>query len=223
MNNINVASWCGDEEVIKMLVKRGIDINEKSLNGKTALHAVCCTPHPYSVYTLLKYGADPNIMDNDGKTPIMYSEYLCIQIAMVEEFAKLKFENRPICSQNSKLLQADEILRTIFDNCLDLLQKMKNIKIYNGYTLYDIKMKKYRRKLALLAQNKDFVVACKLSKNHVFKFYQNDLFDNILGDILKRKDILLEDEKKMLSIFKEFLPELVISKVVYYLNEHLFI
>lgn len=48
-----------------------------------------------------------------------------------------------------------------------------------------------------------------------FKLYGTTL-DCIIEEALKRKDILLSEEIKLTSVFKDFLPTLVINKVAYF-------
>lgn len=229
MNNIFLASVNGNESLIKMFLKNGLQINERFWKGKTALHEVCYPYWDYEVRILFKYGADLNIMNDDGNTPLMIiaahvlHDETRIKEALAKELAKLKFDGKFICSENLKWLQEHINFRKNVDDCLEELQRMKDTKFYNNYTLYSIiKLKKYLKKLTFLAKNEDFVLAFESSKKcNLSIHYQEDL-DEIFNDALERKNILQADEKKMYLIFKELLPELVISKVVYYLNEDLF-
>lgn len=64
-------------DVCKILIESGIDVNVQRdfrFDGFTALHQACVAPaDPLVVELLLKAGADPNILDSDGKKPIDYA------------------------------------------------------------------------------------------------------------------------------------------------------
>jgi ankyrin repeat protein len=57
-------------EVLEILLKAGADVNAKNTGGYTALHyASANNPSPAVLEVLLKAGADPRAVDNEGKTP----------------------------------------------------------------------------------------------------------------------------------------------------------
>ena len=81
-----------NEKILKVLLSAGADVNQKTAIGQTALHALCTThgssfrvekfslhddDPPNSTTALVKllldYGADVNICDNFGKSPLHYS------------------------------------------------------------------------------------------------------------------------------------------------------
>ena len=61
----------GANAVIALLLATGADINHKNYLGKVPL-AIAASHHPYQdiVKKLLDAGADPNIADKDGQTPL---------------------------------------------------------------------------------------------------------------------------------------------------------
>lgn len=224
MSCLYLAAKETDESMIKLLLKRGAQINQRLNEGQTALHRACVKDEIDYIYLLCKYGADVNILDDRGKTPCMYlTGSTENKEVMVEEFAKLRFENHYLCGENLKFIQEDERLQKIFKNCLEELEKMKNLKFYNGYSMYDIfKMRQQTRKLPFLMKNDDFVEAYKSNWNsELFKHY-GYYMNNTFQVSLEKKNILVNEEKKLFMIFKDYLPELVISKTVYFIHENLF-
>lgn len=231
-NCISVALWNADiEPMIKLLVEKGVEINEKFDGGKTPLHRACeivYNADPKQVHVLCKYGADPNILDDKGNTPAMciwdllYPEV--IEEAIFEELALLKFENKYVCRENLKILREEDGPIGIWNDCLEELKIMKDHKFYNGFSLYDvIQMSKYRRKkLILCTKNKNFVAAFESGwERENFKRYGKYL-KGIFTDALEIRDILQVDEKEFFSVFKNYLPELITRKLAYFKNEHLF-
>ena len=81
--------YCKSEEVAKMMVDAGADVNRPSVLGKTPLHHVCISDaNPGAVKILLQSGARVNAEDKFGDTPFLYAcgmAYFCIN---EEEFAQ---------------------------------------------------------------------------------------------------------------------------------------
>ena len=86
-NNLQIANdaWWGvdkfedeiydmvpNEEIIDILLSKGIDINEVDENGNTALINAAKNLYIPAIDMLLKKGADPKISNNDSKTAIDY-------------------------------------------------------------------------------------------------------------------------------------------------------
>lgn len=227
MNCIWVSLWFGpDESTVKMLVQMGVQINERLYEGKTALHRACKIEYSnaVSIQILFKYGADPNILDDDGNPPLYYAHNNQIQKAMIEEIAKLKFEDQLVCPENLNHIQKDEYLQSTYEDCLSELQRMKNLEIYNGYSLYDVfRIRKKCQRLLSLTRNHNFVAGFISRWNcESFKYYGEDL-KYIFKITLIKRDIVMTEESKLHTILKDRLPDLVICKIAHFVNEDLFL
>lgn len=63
-------------DAAQYLLSRGADVNIKNWHGHTALSWVCCMKKMNDIAPLLvDAGADLNVIDNIGKTPLMVAEY----------------------------------------------------------------------------------------------------------------------------------------------------
>jgi ankyrin repeat protein len=58
-----------DIEIVRLLLDKGADTNAKAQSGSTPLHTVGFTGDRASLELLMKHRADPEIKNNDGKTP----------------------------------------------------------------------------------------------------------------------------------------------------------
>lgn len=65
---LNWASAFGTQEMVEFLCERGADVN-RGLRS-SSLHYAACFGRPQIVKTLLRYGANPDLRDEDGKTPL---------------------------------------------------------------------------------------------------------------------------------------------------------
>lgn len=62
------------QEMIRLLVNNGADINAKNTTGETALHEAVTWGLKGLVQTLVELGADTTVTDNEGKTPLDYAD-----------------------------------------------------------------------------------------------------------------------------------------------------
>eukprot|EP00123_Amoebidium_parasiticum_P009082 comp19223_c0_seq1/m.21984 comp19223_c0_seq1/g.21984 ORF comp19223_c0_seq1/g.21984 comp19223_c0_seq1/m.21984 type:complete len:170 (-) comp19223_c0_seq1:676-1185(-) len=80
-DNIWVAASDGKIDLVKQLIESGKhDVNAKDENGYTPIHAAVSWGHEALLHYLLEKGADPNIGDLDGDTPL----HVCEKPAIAE-------------------------------------------------------------------------------------------------------------------------------------------
>ncbi|XP_078675972.1 E3 ubiquitin-protein ligase HECTD1-like isoform X4 [Branchiostoma floridae x Branchiostoma belcheri] len=65
---LNWASAFGTQEMVEFLCERGADVNRGQRSS--SLHYAACFGRPQVAKTLLRYGANPDLRDEDGKTPL---------------------------------------------------------------------------------------------------------------------------------------------------------
>lgn len=182
-----MAARCCDQPIVKLLLTNGARVNEKDSKGRTALHEA----RSQNIPILLDHGADLNMRDVRNKTCLMFKQN-CDPLGNMlyaKHMAKLKFEGKFICPENSNFLKQHEDLQKKYEDCLEELEKMKNHDLYNGFSLYDIfKMRDQPKKLIFLTKHNDFVEVFK-SKwiRESFKNYHSDL-DNVFEEALNNKD-----------------------------------
>lgn len=69
------AALCGDYDVVTSLVEAGADINARDELGRTALMVAVDETYSGIVKYLLEHGAEPNVLDNDGDSPLDVAKY----------------------------------------------------------------------------------------------------------------------------------------------------
>lgn len=230
-----LAIFQNNSKLVEVLLKKGADPNEpphEDFSGPALFSTLfrIWTPVPENkkiLRLLLKYGADVSTPGFDYslnlKIPLKDASEDYIEF-MVRELAKLKFGDELVYPKNLKHIQEYGNLERLFQNCLMELQRMKSTEFYNGFSVYDIyKMENKPKKLIFLTRNEDFIDGLKSClKSESFQNYSCDLND-ILTEATKKRDVLLNEEKKLFLILKDFLPALVIHKIAYFIaREHLF-
>ncbi|KKO97610.1 ankyrin repeat domain-containing protein [Trichoderma harzianum] len=71
VTDLIIASYYGHLAVVKLLVKRGVDIEAKDGSGRTPLLLAAENGHEAIVKLLAKKGADIKAKDRDGQTPLL--------------------------------------------------------------------------------------------------------------------------------------------------------
>jgi len=79
---------CGARSFAELLVRSKIDTDAKMLNGQTALHCASGIGHSAIVVLLLAGGANPDVVDHDGRTPLWTAAHLG-QLESVKALAKV--------------------------------------------------------------------------------------------------------------------------------------
>ena len=70
-NGLQMAAYCGNIEVVKILLDAGIDINYTCNENQTALHLAVINPDHATIITLLiEYGIDVDIVNINNKTAL---------------------------------------------------------------------------------------------------------------------------------------------------------
>lgn len=233
MTPLHLAILKRNESIAELLLKNRALVNEKTNGGATALHFALGieatqesareTAHLIAL-KLLHHDADLNILDNKGRPLLAYS-YQCGWFFnnSVKNLAKFSIKfNRPVCNENIEYLQNKNRLKK-FEECLEELKRMKEHEVYNGVSLYHIfKMSDTSKRLTSLTRNKNFVTSYWNSWNRQrFRNYHEEV-DERFKLAMERKDSLQNEEKKLHSVFKDLLPELIIRKIAYINKQHLF-
>jgi ribosomal protein S16 len=72
---LHQAAARGHERIVQLLLKtQTLDVNARDFKGRTALFLAGLQGHREIVTLLLSYGADPNIADKDGVTPVAFAQ-----------------------------------------------------------------------------------------------------------------------------------------------------
>ena len=99
------ASAAGNLESVRALLAHGADVNSRALYDRTALHlAATCRVAAY----LLDHGADVNVQDSDGDTPLMGRALIDVDIArlLLQHHATVNARNK---RGNSALVRAVDV------------------------------------------------------------------------------------------------------------------
>ncbi|GAX75624.1 hypothetical protein CEUSTIGMA_g3068.t1 [Chlamydomonas eustigma] len=63
------AAYCGELDMVNLLIKAGADVKAACRDGDTALHYAAAQGHGDIICALAKHGAKLDVKDKDGETP----------------------------------------------------------------------------------------------------------------------------------------------------------
>ena len=84
MTALHLAAWARQSGIVDMILSRLATletkdrveyVNQKTREGKAALHYACCSGRPETVKSLLEAGSDPNLLDTSKKSPFDMCAY----------------------------------------------------------------------------------------------------------------------------------------------------
>ena len=67
---VQVAAWYGNDEAIKLLSKKSVNLSQATPSGSTALHFAAWQGHNSAAKTLVDLGVNVDVKDSDGWTPL---------------------------------------------------------------------------------------------------------------------------------------------------------
>lgn len=208
------------KDTVKLLLKKGAKINEKGWMDQTELFRA---QSRMVIHILLENGADVNVVDEFGDSPLKVIPHTDRKHMIIKELAKLKFDNQKIHPKILEHLAENSNLKFFFDCCLEELLSMKDFEFFEGLSLSDILMLKNQpKKLALIAKNEDFISTFDFSK--YFITYGRDLCRILKKAEDIRDAVEIEEEKIYESGLdkKFFLPPEIMDIIVEFATDHLY-
>lgn len=199
---------------VELLISKGAVIDAKNEYGYTALHAACRHNRERVISLLIQKGADVCAESDDGDTPFSLSindENNACAIILMKEYSKMTFENLSVPAKVMDLIRKNSKFYAQFENCLDELKQMTLTKFHFPYSYYSVlKMSKQITKLANLTRNKKFVQ--EFENKLTFSYFKHDLRKNF-HEAIQLRDERLNVEKKLIGVFRDFIPDVVIRKL----------
>lgn len=213
----------GNNEILRLLLSKGADVNAKDNIGRTVLHRALITKKEELISLFLKYGADISALDNDRSTPYILLKKNLVYFSnnnstqcktiMIKEFAKLTFKNQPVSKMDMESIQSDPEDREIFSKCLNKLHQMSRTKFYGSYSFYSVlEMSKSLRKLANLIKNEEFASKFRTCNLDTFPYFKSD-FEEIFKEAVIVRDESHKVYSRLRFIFKDFFPDVVVRKL----------
>ncbi|QZW33284.1 MPPV-015 ankyrin repeat protein [Magpiepox virus 2] len=212
--------------ILTDIIKLGVDINYRNnLEGKTPLHYAVMYPLRKRVSILLQHGADVNIIDNSGNTPLssntLYKKWLhhneyksirdLISIIILEGINK-RYKCLEGHNVNIRTLENVRIYKSIKTQCEKEILMLHNIKLCNDVRA-DIVLTENDNKLIRFIRNPEFNAL-----RHNCKIYKK-LINNVIVSSRNRFKLMYKSVNLIRNhrIFGK-LPEDILWKISKYLD-----
>lgn len=218
--------------VTKVLLKHGVDVNERAVEGLTALHLATRTEYPGQadfelIHLLLDHGADVNIttrINLNSETPFTLSSTDVVKQLFVKHFAIMTLEGQKASDvynlRDFDGEDEDTHLEDVYTSSLEELESIKNCEILNGLSLYDVlKMRKETMKLISLTRNEEFMNAFKTKWDRELFINYGDELDRIVGEAVKKRDAINSSIEIVNELGKKFfLPTEIVDMICDYVT-----
>ena len=205
---------------LHLLLKRGARVNETTHTGDTALHVACLTGRADMAALLLKFEANINARNREGKMPFELlpkhpSSEATAQI-IIKEAVKRETLGQPLSEGYKQMVQSCENYLKFDQECRDEVKRMRSEKIDAEHSAvsYFYIFSMDEEKLKGLARNKKIVTAFE-SSNYLslFRIYASDLTAKFEVAKVRAKS-LMSIEDCLVDMFNDILPVSIVQKVV---------
>ncbi|AUD40355.1 ankyrin repeat family protein [Flamingopox virus FGPVKD09] len=218
----NAAAY-GSVDVVNLLLSYGASIDAKDkIIGSTPLdHGA---HHPEIVKVLLERGANPNIINLYGHTPLknailksrVSAEYI-ISYIVLKDFSLPGVRNMPGFKVNMELIGKDNLLQNIKTSCEIELKRMQEIRINNRYSL-DIFITTSNIKLLSRLVTNDIFSSTNISSFPIYKSLLQNAIDSAIK-LRKYLDIALYTiNSKLENTLWDVLPIEIKNQIVLLLD-----
>lgn len=213
-----------NEELAKVLLSAGADINARDKFGMTPLHAMCMTNSLKLIKLLIREGADLGAEDQFGRTPLIAldpdaADYEVCTRALIKELAVLSFEKAPVNELDMDTIMESTATEKYFDECMEELERMAGTMICPPYSYHSVLRtrasknpgEKSVRALANFMKNKRVVKKVEADLG-AFARYEDDL--RVAFDQIQRvRNESREVDFKLQLMLGGFLPDVVLRKL----------
>ena len=214
---------------VRLLLMRGARINEVNDAGNTALHEACMRESQDLVALLVKFGADMNVSNREGKTALQLlppNRPFSITNAriIITEAVKREAFGNPICEGYIQMVQSWKRYSKFDQECHEEIERMRSERIDvedSAVTLFQI-FSKNEEKLAALARNENIVTAFETGNFlSLFKVYAIDLSTKF-ETAKKRANFLISIEDCLVDVLGDILPASILQIIAGHVEDYCF-
>lgn len=235
------AIWNDHIFIAKELLDSGANVNERVINNQTVLHVAVELQSPRIVEILLNYGADVNIIDTYGNTPlsILYKKrcygfanqnlfnnfsQISVECTFIKHLAQKLVANCYINDVNKKLILSPEF-SCLYTACLSEIQIMKNEKLCDNLTFYQVLVKPSYKLVPWIRKQNLYVRF--ISSGHSIKYpIYKDVLSLKIHEAKKRSVFVENASRNLITVIQGIneqwsdinVPDLILQEVLSYLS-----
>lgn len=206
-------------EIVELLISKGVNLQQQTPAGQTALHIACYIGFEEKIKILLIHGLDPLIRDEIGRTAfqMLKCERVGAARQMIKRLAAAKIaEKRQIDDKDWQLIN-NWHMQDYFKECAFELVRMKHYKMYNNVTLFYV-FAMNDDKLGMLMRNEDFMPSFEL----MYFEYKFPVYKDYFPPKLKRAERKMRSfcavENQLRMIFFNHLTDVTLRLLTRYVT-----
>ncbi|OXU23246.1 hypothetical protein TSAR_000672 [Trichomalopsis sarcophagae] len=204
------------EEVMLSLLKRGANIDLKTMRNCTTLHAAClnATVKDKTVKFLMYAGVDVFAIDDLGLTAFTVNIDEDIRLRLLRFLAMMKArQSLPDLKDRADIFTCPKMSKH-YEDCCIYIAIAKSTDIINGCTFFDL-LTKCQCQIASLMRNPDFQIQFRRHDLATFSMYAVDMLE-AFERALRHYEAIVEQEEHIDEAFYSTLSHILVSKMARY-------
>ncbi|XP_016838580.1 putative ankyrin repeat protein RF_0381 [Nasonia vitripennis] len=206
------------KEVMLSLLKRGANIDLKTMRNCTALHAACLNSgvKEKTVKFLMSAGVDVFAIDDLGLTAFTVNIDEDIRLQLLRFLAMMKARlSLPDLKDRTNSFTCPKMSKH-YEDCCVYIAIAKSTNIIDGCTFFDL-LTKCQCKIASLMRNPDFEIQFRRHDLATFSMYAGDMLE-AFERALRHHEAIVEQEEGIDEAFYNTLSHILVSKMARYIR-----
>lgn len=202
------------DRMLRIFLRDGLDVNSRlNDSGETLLHYAAYTRNLERVKLLLQYGADFNLLNRQGHTPLYFALQNQIELsyALIQAITRTEAKGGYIHPENLELMKRKS-LKDHYNRCKVEIEEMKLTKIARQVSYFTVLIADEDNLAIYAGNNKIIKVMESTDLKLLFPFYSEDLKIRFEQGVTRNK-VLKVSSGVLKKVLDRELPTLIVNEI----------